>query len=373
MSVPKKRIAHLILQLDIGGLERVMLNCIKQMQTTHSEYEHIIISLTNANQFSQEDLIKPVQVYCMNKQSGNDWGLHIKLFKLLRSLNLDILHSYNLSTIEYQFVAMLAGINTRIHAEHGRDIGDPEGKNTKHNVLRKLMSFCIHKYIAVSKELYHWLIDTVNIRSGKVVLITNGINTDTFNLPKSHSDTLRFINIARLSPIKDHQNLLMACKKIHERLESRQLWDMTIVGDGPLRHELQSYVDNNGLANHVFFLGARDDIADLLSHGDVFVLSSMAEGIPMTILEAMSASTPVISTAVGGIPQVLTNEVDGFLVTKQNSQKLAAAMEFYIDNRDCVVNHGKAARQKILSCFDEQKMVQSYVDCYQNKLQKDSA
>ena len=62
---------------------------------------------------------------------------------------------------------MLAGINTRIHAEHGRDIGDPEGKNTKHNVLRKLMSFCIHKYIAVSKELYHWLIDTVNIKSDK--------------------------------------------------------------------------------------------------------------------------------------------------------------------------------------------------------------
>ena len=139
VTKPRIRIAHLILQLDIGGLERVMLNTIKRMQETNEEYEHVIVSLTDANDFSQQGLLKPVEIHCMHKKPGNDWGLHLRLFKLFRQLNIDVLHSYNLSTIEYQFVAMLAGVKGRVHAEHGRDIGDPQGLNKKHNFLRKLL------------------------------------------------------------------------------------------------------------------------------------------------------------------------------------------------------------------------------------------
>lgn len=373
VTKPRIRIAHLILQLDIGGLERVMLNTIKRMQETNEEYEHVIVSLTDANDFSQQGLLKPIEIHCMHKKPGNDWGLHLRLFKLFRQLNIDVLHSYNLSTIEYQFIAMLAGVKGRVHAEHGRDIGDPQGLNKKHNFLRKLISNFIHRYIAVSDELYQWLKTTVGIKDNKVTLITNGINTDLFNLPKSSSDQLRFINVARLSPIKDHENLLQACEILSNDSGLNANWQLTIVGDGPLREQLQQSMDAKSLSEKVTFLGARNDIAQLISQNDVFVLSSIAEGIPMTILEAMSGSTPVISTAVGGIPQVITPDVDGYLVENKNAAQLAQAMRNYIENDDFKTTHGKAAREKVLTKFDEKNMVDAYLDCYQQILKKDKA
>ncbi|GHF99363.1 TIGR03088 family PEP-CTERM/XrtA system glycosyltransferase [Thalassotalea marina] len=373
MTKPRIRIAHLILQLDIGGLERVMLNTIKRMQETNEEYEHVIVSLTDANDFSQQGLLKPIEIHCMHKKPGNDWGLHLRLFKLFRQLNIDVLHSYNLSTIEYQFVAMLAGVKGRVHAEHGRDIGDPQGLNKKHNFLRKLISNFIHRYIAVSDELYQWLKTTVGIKDNKVTLITNGINTDLFNLPKSSSDQVRFINVARLSPIKDHENLLQACEILSNNSGLNANWQLTIVGDGPLKEQLHQSMQAKGLGEKVTFLGARNDIAQLISQSDVFVLSSIAEGIPMTILEAMSGSTPVISTAVGGIPQVITPDVDGYLVENKNAAQLAQAMRNYIENDDLKTTHGKAAREKVLTKFDEKNMVDAYLDCYQQILKKDKA
>ncbi|WP_286270965.1 glycosyltransferase [Thalassotalea hakodatensis] len=365
MSKPKI-IAHLILQLDIGGLERVMLNCIRQMQQ-QSDVKHVIISLTTANDFSQDDLREKVAVHCLNKKAGNDWKLHFRLFQLLREIKPDILHTYNLSTIEYHPIAMLAGVKGRIHAEHGRDINDPKGLNKKHNFLRKLMSFFIHRYVAVSDELFQWLNTTVGISKTKTQLITNGINTEFFNLPKQPSENIRFANIARLSPIKDHKNLLQACQllqKEHDELP----WTLTIIGDGPLREELALLTQEYQLNERVNFLGARDDIAELLTEVDVFVLSSIAEGIPMTILEAMSASTAIIATEVGGIPQVIEQHKEGVLVEKQDAIALAQAMAFYLKNVEKAKEHGKQARDKVLNSYNEQRMVKDYLACYEQLL-----
>lgn len=361
-----KTIAHLILQLDIGGLERVMLNCIRQMQQ-QSDVKHIIISLTTANNFSQEDLSEKVPVYCLNKKAGNDWKLHYRLYQLLKKTKPDILHSYNLSTIEYHPIAMLAGVKGRIHAEHGRDINDPKGLNKKHNFLRKLTSLFIHKYIAVSEELFHWLKTTVGISPHKTQLITNGINTELFNIPKQPSKQIRFANIARLSPIKDHKNLLKACQLLQQE-HGEKPWSLTIIGDGPLREELTLLTQAYQLGDRVSFLGARDDIAQLLTQVDVFVLSSIAEGIPMTILEAMSASTAIIATEVGGIPQVIEPQKEGMLVEKQHSAALANAMAFYLEHTEKVEEHGKNARDKILNAYNEQRMVKDYLACYEQLL-----
>ena len=126
-------IAHLIYRLDIGGLERVMLNCINQMQG--EKFQHVIISLTDANNFAQAENTH-IEVFCLGKKQGSDLGIHFKLLKLLRKIKPAILHTYNLPTIEYHPISWLAGVKGHIHAEHGRDIGDPQGLNKIHNFLR---------------------------------------------------------------------------------------------------------------------------------------------------------------------------------------------------------------------------------------------
>lgn len=360
MLSSNKSVIHLIHRLDIGGLERVMLNCINQMKD--DSYQHVIISLTDANNFSQAKN-NPITVYCLGKKEGSDLGIHIKLFKLLRQLKPQILHTYNLPTIEYHPIAWLAGVKGHIHAEHGRDIGDPQGLNKKHNFLRKMMVIFIQRYICVSKDLHSWLINHVGISETKTLLIQNGINTERFNFPKTVSEQLRFTIVARITPVKDHLNLLNAFLLLKEELGCEVLPQLSIVGNGAQRPQLESFCYENGL-NTVDFLGARDDIAQILASTDVFVLSSIAEGIPMTILEAMSAKTPVVSTNVGGIPEVITDGVEGYLVEKSNPKALAKALKRYILQPELIIEHGENARNKVLTNFNEINMVNAYLQQY---------
>jgi sugar transferase (PEP-CTERM/EpsH1 system associated) len=357
----KTVIAHLIYRLDIGGLERVMLNCINQMQD--ADFKHIIISLTDANHFAQNEH-NHVEVFSLGKKEGSDLGIHCKLYKLLKQIKPTILHTYNLPTIEYHPIAWLAGVKGHIHAEHGRDIGDPQGLNKKHNVLRKLMSYFIQRYVCVSDDLYIWLINVVGIAKKKALLIQNGINTEHFNLAKTASKKLRFSIVARISPVKDHQNLLNAFVLLKQQLDNESMPNLAIVGDGEQRVQLELFCQKNNL-DSVVFLGARDDIDQILANTDVFVLSSIAEGIPMTILEAMSAKTPIVATRVGGIPEVISDGVEGYLVEKSNSSALAQALMKYIKQPVLINEHGRNAREKVLNDFNEKKMVQAYLMQYQ--------
>ena len=356
----RPRIVHLIYRLDIGGLERVMLNCINQMQG--EKFEHIIISLTDANNFAQAENNR-IKVYCLDKKGGSDLGIHFKLFKLLRKIKPAIFHTYNLPTIEYHPISWLAGVKGHIHAEHGRDIGDPQGLNKKHNFLRKLMSSFIQRYVSVSEDLHQWLINSVGISEKKALLIQNGINTDIFNVPKTISKQLRFTIVARISPVKDHQNLLNAFTLLKEQLPADKLPQLAIVGEGDQRAQLERYCHEQGL-DTVSFLGARNDIEQILSETDVFVLSSIAEGIPMTILEAMSAKTPIVATRVGGIPEVVEDSKEGFLVDKSNAAALAQGLLSYIEHPELILEHGENARAKVLKQFNEKHMVQAYLEQY---------
>ena len=354
-------VAHLIHRLDVGGLERVMLNCINQMPK--DKFKHIIISLTDANNFAQTEH-HPIEVHCLGKKLGADLGIHFKLYKLLKQLKPDIIHTYNLASIEYHPIAWLAGVKGHIHAEHGRDIGDPEGLNKKHNFLRRVMAFFIQRYVCVSNDLYRWLVDYVGISKNKALLIQNGINTEQFNLKATISDQVRFVIVARISPVKDHLNLLNAMVLLKASLNNKSMPRLMIVGDGEQRSKLENFCEQQGLST-VDFLGVREDIPEVLTQADVFVLSSVAEGIPMTILEAMSASKPIIATAVGGIPEVITDGVEGFLVEKQNPQALAQALEKYIKEPQLISKHGTKARKKILTNFNEKNMVDAYFQQYQ--------
>lgn len=356
----KATVVHLIYRLDIGGLERVMLNCIKQMQDEN--FKHIIISLTDANHFSQSES-NPIDVYCLGKKQGSDLGIHFKLYKLLKKIKPAILHTYNLATIEYHPIAWFAGVKGHIHAEHGRDIGDPQGLNKKHNLLRKLMAIFIHRYVSVSEDLHRWLVNAVGIPAKKALLIQNGINTEHFNMPKTVSQQLRFAIVARISPVKDHLNLLKAFALLNKEIGNEKMPELAIVGDGEQREKLEQYCDENGL-DTVNFLGAREDIAQILSQTDVFVLSSIAEGIPMTILEAMSAKTPIVATRVGGIPEVVEDAKEGFLVDKSDSAALAQGLLRYINQPELILEHGENARAKVLKNFNEKHMVHAYLEQY---------
>jgi sugar transferase (PEP-CTERM/EpsH1 system associated) len=361
-----KTIIHLIYRFDIGGLERVMVNCINAMQ--ESNIEHVVIALTEIGEFSKH-LNPSVKTYQLNKKSGKDLTSHWRLFKLLRKIKPDILHTYNLAAIEYHPIAYLAGVKGHIHAEHGREISDPEGLNPKHNLLRKLINPFIDYFVPVSTDLDNWLKKIVKISARKVKLIRNGINTQAFNLTKTAGNAVRFIHIARFNPVKDQANLLHAFALLVNKNGLKPIEvKLTMVGDGELMTSLKALTTELSLNEYVQFTGARNDIAELLSTADVFVLSSIAEGIPMTVLEAMSSGLAIISTRVGGLPELIEHGVSGYLVDKQNSEALADAMHQYLDDKNKIIEHGHKGQLLIAEKFEESAVVQAYLVLYQKSL-----
>lgn len=346
-----------------------MVNCINAMK--NENYTHVVIALTEVTEFSQL-LNDSVEVYQLNKKSGKDLKSHWRLFKLLRKIKPALLHTYNLATIEYHPISVLAGVKAHIHAEHGRDIADPQGLNKKHNLLRRLISPFVNYYIPVSTDLLDWLKQRVNINPKKLVLIRNGINISDFNRKRENEDTVQFIHVARLDLVKDQAGLISAFSQlVTQNNFTTQDVRLTIVGDGSQMGHLNIIANELNIANYIEFTGARNDIAQLLSNADVFVLSSIAEGIPMTVLEAMASSLPVISTNVGGLTELITNNKTGYLVEKQNAEQLCAAMENYMKHPQLIMQQGKKARCFIEDNFSEIKMVNQYLTLYKKSLGQD--
>jgi sugar transferase (PEP-CTERM/EpsH1 system associated) len=367
---PVPLVAHLIYRLDIGGLETLLVDAINRMPA--HQYRHAVICLTDYTEFAQRITRPGVELYALHKPPGLELGTHKRLFKLLRTMRPDVLHTYNLGTIEYHATALLAGVPVRVHAEHGRDASDPHGVNRKHNLLRRLLVPAIDRYVPVSRDLARWLRGTVGIPQSKIELIDNGVDTERFRPATEAADEAwnapnAFVigSVGRLQDVKDQATLIDAFARLASMLpEQRDRLRLVLVGDGPLRARLAQQIADAGLQDCAWLPGARSDVAPVMRSFSLFALSSIAEGTPVTMLEAMASGLPVVSTAVGGIPDLVQDGASGALVPPGDPQRLAEALATYVLDAERTRSHGTAGRARIEQQYSVSAMLAHYVALY---------
>jgi sugar transferase (PEP-CTERM/EpsH1 system associated) len=365
-------IVHLTYVLDFGGLETLIVESINRMPP--GRYRHAVVCLTRYTDFAKKIARPDVEVIALDKPPGLALETHVKLYRLLRRLRPAILHTYNLAAIEYQLTALLAGVPVRVHAEHGRDARDPQGTNRKHNLLRRLLVPAIDCFVPISPDLRNWLAHTVGVPESKNLMIDNGVDTTAYHpdpdgaAPNGWPDWQGcFVigTVGRIQDVKDHAALVTAFGMLRERLpEAAPRLRLAIVGEGPLRAALQRQVDAARLGEVVFLPGARNDIAAIMRRFDVFALSSIAEGTPVTMLEAMASGVPVVSTAVGGIPDLVQEGVTGLLVPPGDPEALATALAQYAARPALARDHGVAARQRVEQRYSIGAMLAAYLSLY---------
>ncbi len=171
-------IVHVIHHLGVGGLENGLVNLINHIPS--ERYRHAIVCLKGYSDFRRRILRDDVEIVALNKREGKDFNLYIDLFRTLRRLQPDIVHTRNLSTIEGQVIAAVAGARVRVHGEHGRDMVDLYGKNRKYNLLRKAIRPLVTHFVAVSKDLENWLINTIGAAPHRINQIYNGVDSGRF-------------------------------------------------------------------------------------------------------------------------------------------------------------------------------------------------
>lgn len=371
-------IAHVLYRLDTGGMESVLVTVINH---TRARYHHAVICLEGFSEFRDRIADPDVSCVALNKKPGKDWGCYFRLWKALRQLQPDLVHTYNYGALDAAPIAKFAGVRCIVHAERGRDASDPHGDSRKYRALRRWMAPFIDRYLAVSKGLRDWLVDKVRIDPKKVTYIPNGIHATDFAAAAERRTTRPLLGslappgtiligtVGRLDPVKDQAGLVTAFKLLCASLPNvGGRLRLVIAGKGPQRPALEAQITKLGLDAQVSLLGNRDDVPALLPEFDIFVLSSIAEGMPGAVLEAMAAGLPVVATQVGGVGEIVVPGTTGLLVPAGDPAALSKALSSYVSDDALRASHGASGRKRVESEFSLDTMLSAYVALYDGLL-----
>jgi len=362
-------IFHVLHRLSIGGLENGVINLINHMP--EDRYRHAIVAMTEITDFSERLTKKNIGLYALNKKAGKDLAVYWRFYQLIKQYRPAIVHTRNLGTIDMQIPAFLAGVAGRVHSEHGWDASDPCGQNKKNQWIRRIAKPFIHYHIGLSTELVDYQIQHIGVAENKIKRIYNGVDSTLFKASKPINTlplkkSLIFATVGRMTGVKDQVTLTQAfiqlCLNNPQHIDKLGL---VLVGEGDLKQSCEDLLKQANLMDHVWLAGARTDIADILKQVQVFVLPSTAEGISNTILEAMASSLPVIATEVGGNSELVKDKITGFMVPPSAPEKMAKAMQAYIDQPELIKTQGVGARQRIENNFSMALMVENYSQVYQ--------
>ncbi|MFT5721850.1 MAG: sugar transferase (PEP-CTERM/EpsH1 system associated) [Motiliproteus sp.] len=368
-------IAHMIHRFDIGGLENGIVNLINTLP--EGDYQHSIVCLSGFNpDFATRITTKNYQLFDLKKRPGNDFWLHIRLWKLLRKLRPDTFHSRGIAALECQLAALLAGVRRRIHGEHGWDSANFTA-NKKHLWLRRITRPLIHEYIALSKEGSGFLTTLIGVNPARVNLICNGVNTQLFQpaaarkkLPVEHWNAgpqLIFGCVGRMADVKNHSLLAEAFIELCRiRPEQAPRLRLVIIGDGIHHKSVTARLAEAGLSKQAWLPGALDDLHDLIPAFDLFVLPSLAEGISNTLLEAMACGLPLIATDVGGNSELVEPGVTGTLVPSNVPLAMAQAMATYVDSPELIATESAHSLNRARQQFSIHGMTDKYAALYRH-------
>lgn len=371
-------IAHVIDRLDVGGMENGLVNLINGTPT--DRFDHAIICLRHSTEFKKRIRRKDVSIFDLGKRPGKDLGIYVKVWRLLRTLRPDIVHTRNLPTIDMALPAALAGVRCRVHGEHGRDVLEIDGQNVKYNLLRRAVSPLINRYITVSRDIEGWLTSRVGVPAGKVSQIYNGVDNERFHPPESGRSplpgpgfappgTIVIGTVGRMETVKDQLTLTRAfIDLVTRRSEDHDKLRLALIGDGSLLPQAKQLLEQAGIGHLAWLPGSQDDIPQLMRGLDIFVLPSINEGISNTILEAMASGLPVIATRVGGNGELVVDGETGVLVPPGQPSELAEAISAYLREPGRAVRHGREGRRRVERTFTQEVMVEKYLSLYDSVL-----
>ena len=347
-------VVHVTLGLDVGGQEKLLVEMARHAD--RSRFRLHVVSLTTRGVLAEDIEACGWPVTALGAPEGLRPGIVLRLARLFRRLRADVVHTHDDRPNIYGAPAgKLAGARV-VHTRHSQGTR----LTARQRWLVRLISSFDDRFVCISEDSAGWAVRQ-GISRRKVRVQLNGIDLTRFGYSGSAPDGPAVL-VARLSPEKGIDTLLRAVPLVVAECPDFRL---EIAGDGPCREALQGIVSELHLGDVVRFLGTVRDVPSLLSRARLFILSSLTEGISLTLLEASARGLPIVATNVGGNPEVVADGVTGLLVPPSAPDAMAASVLRLWTEPDLRGRMGRAGRLRVEERFDIRRMMAAYEAMYQ--------
>jgi glycosyltransferase involved in cell wall biosynthesis len=362
------RVLLLIKGLGVGGAERLLERAVPYFDRDRYDYQVGYF-------LPWKDALVPtfkdggIPVHCLNNRAAADIGVVGRLIALLRHERIDLVHAHSpVPAVMTRLARRLAGLRGVVYTEHNVP--------SRYGIVTRALNASTYRLndavIAVSQEVAARVQPYVRGGRPRVQAIANAVDVDMFaGLQVSREQVRRefgfppdapvVINVANLTPKKGHTYLLAAAKRVLERHPQARF---LCVGQGPLAEQLAAEAKRHGLNGQLVFAGFRPDATTLVAASDVFVLSSLHEGLPVSLLEAMALARPQVVTRVGGVPEVVVDGETGVLVEAENPVALADSILSVLGDPARAQRMGEAARAHVRRGYGMSQMVKAVEAVY---------
>ena len=347
------RIIQLISQTQLGGLECLAYRLSSEL----SGRGHSILLLSNRENGPLFEQKRPsnMQVQALDRGSRLDLRIIPFLAGSIRRFEPQIIHSHNFAanTWARTMGIFFPKVSIVCHTHSGNTFLWPW-----HRVwIDRLLYRRCDGVITVNNELRRLLRDRHKVPSSRIHVLPNGIDLE-YHKP-SASDTSRdpfeVVCVASLTEVKNHCGLLSAWRQVVAAFPQARL---TVVGDGPLRGTLEKQARTENTGQSIRFVGVQRDIRPFLWKGSIFVLPSLREGMPLSLLEAMASGMACIASSVGGVPDLISDGITGRLVSPGDPSTLGSAIVELLGSPKKAQKLARQAQEKIATSFG----LDTYVD-----------
>lgn len=391
-------VAHLVSRLDTAAAS--LLDLVDYAPP--GSYRHAVVCLGGHSAAHAELRERGVEVVDLVRRAGP--GFHLALYRALRALRPDLVHTRQLGNLDGQLVAALAGVRLRVHGEYGRQWAGPYAAETgfgggpvhaaggtaglrvlrrlRVQLGRRLLCPLVRQYVAASHEQERWLIERIGAAPARVTHIPAGVDSLAFHPrlgphvavgPAGFMRDEVFVigSVGRMDEQGNHATLVDAFLRLissphpaHRRLR------LLIAGDGPLRAVCQATLERAGAGARAWLPGERADTAQLMRAMDLMVLPARAGGCAGALLEAMASGLPVVATAVGAHRELVQPGLTGILVPPLSPEIMAAAIADYCRIPEMGLRHGARARGQVINHHSLAAMARSHCAVYDALLQE---
>ena len=356
--------------MQVAGAEVLVTQIIEQLA---DKINPTVFCLDGLGTLGEKLRDQGIPVVVLDRQPGLDFKVAKKLANAAKDREIHVLHAHQYTPFFYSALSrILCGNRSKIlFTEHGRHYPDIVSRKR-----RFANRWVLQRYAEISTACCDFSTEALRANEGfeHAFTLRNGVDLQSLS-PKGDHANVRALRkklglkpdipyaacIARFHPVKDHQTLIRAWKRVHELTPTARL---LLIGDGECRPDCEALAKELGLADSIDFWGVRHDIPEILRAIDVFTLTSVSEAASLTLLEAMASSCPAVVTDVGGNAEHVRHEREGYLAGRGDHETLGCHLATLLTDKQQAIGMGNLARERVERHFNLEDVIEDYSGYY---------